>query len=424
MGPTRRTRAIRALRRQRNWTQLATFCAVGLSGYVVNLGVYAPLVELLDASYVTAAVCSFLVAVTNNYVWNRRWTFRHQRGHVAMQGVRFLVVSVVALGANLVCLHALVSVGLPEVAAQALAIVSVTPISFLGNRLWSFRQQRAQAERRRLVVPATAATAPVWLIVPTYNEAENVEAIVELARRVLARDAPEGFRILIVDDGSPDGTGQIADRLAAADPAVGVLHRTGPDGLARAYLAGFAYALERGAGYILQMDADGSHDPVDLARLLTAARDGADLALGSRYVTGGAVCDWGVVRRLVSRGGSWYARAVLGVGVSDLTGGFKCFRAASLAAVDLGSIRSRGYAFQVELTYRVLRAGLRVDEVPIVFRDRQRGESKMSWRIALEAAWLVPRLRRDAPQASATSETGQISVFRPQAAASCRTVDA
>ena len=231
-------------------------------------------------------------------------------------------------------------------------------------------------------------------MLPTYNEAENLESVVRAARATLERAAPEGHRILVVDDASPDGTGALADRIAAQDPTVEVLHRDGRGGLGPAYLAGFARALDGGAGFVFEMDADLSHDPADLARLLDAVRGGADLALGSRYVDGGAVSDWGFVRRCVSRGGSRYARAVLGLDVHDLTGGFKCFRREVLEAIDLPTVRSQGYAFQVELTYRTLRAGFRVVEVPIVFRERVLGRSKMSWRIALEAIWLVPHLRR------------------------------
>jgi dolichol-phosphate mannosyltransferase len=239
-----------------------------------------------------------------------------------------------------------------------------------------------------------------WLILPTYDEAENIEAIVAAARTALATAAPGGYRILVVDDGSPDGTGDIADRLAAEHAEVEVLHRTVREGLGPAYLAGFAHALAGGAAYVLEMDADFSHDPADLARLLAAASD-ADLVLGSRYVAGGGVSDWGRVRRLVSRGGSWYARRVLGLRVRDLTGGFKCFRREVLEAIDLPTVRSRGYAFQVELTHRAVRAGFRVVELPIVFRDRRAGRSKMSWRIASEAALLVPQLRlRSCPRTS------------------------
>ncbi|HEX4363244.1 MAG TPA: polyprenol monophosphomannose synthase [Solirubrobacteraceae bacterium] len=231
-----------------------------------------------------------------------------------------------------------------------------------------------------------------WLILPTFDEAENVAAIVRAARKVLEAAVPGDHRILVVDDGSPDGTGQIADGLAAEHDDVEVLHRPVREGLGPAYLAGFARALDQGAQFVLEMDADFSHDPADLARLLAAAQD-ADLVLGSRYVAGGGVTQWGRVRRTVSRGGSWYASKVLGLDVRDLTGGFKCFRREVLEAIDLPTVRSRGYAFQVELTHRAVRQGFRVVELPIVFRDRELGRSKMSWRIAGEAALLVPQLR-------------------------------
>jgi dolichol-phosphate mannosyltransferase len=232
-----------------------------------------------------------------------------------------------------------------------------------------------------------------WLILPTYNEAENIEAIVVAAGAVLARAARDGFRVLVVDDGSPDGTGQIAEQMSGEHNWLEVLHRTEKSGIGPAYLAGFRHALEGGAGYVLEMDSDFSHDPADLARLLQAIYSGADLALGSRYVPGGGVQDWSLLRRFVSEGGSTYARWVLGLSVRDLTGGFKCFRREVLEAIHFDSVRSRGYAFQVELTYRAVRAGFRVVEVPIIFRDRQHGQSKMSWRIAAEAMWLVPGLR-------------------------------
>jgi dolichol-phosphate mannosyltransferase len=233
-----------------------------------------------------------------------------------------------------------------------------------------------------------------WLILPTYDEAENIEAIVRAADAVLAAAAPEGHRILVVDDDSPDGTGRIADRLAEELPALRVLHRTERQGLGPAYLAGFARALGEDAAFVMEMDSDFSHDPADLARLLAAARGDADLVLGSRYVPGGGVSDWSRTRELISRGGSLYSRTVLGIGVRDVTGGFKCFRADVLRAVDLPSVRSHGYAFQVELTYRAIRQGFRVVEVPITFRERRLGSSKMTWRIAAEAITMVPTLRR------------------------------
>ncbi len=238
---------------------------------------------------------------------------------------------------------------------------------------------------------AYAAVPGAWLILPTYNESENIEAIVGAALEHLGAAAGE-HRILIVDDGSPDGTGEIADRLAAEHPEVEVLHRPGKGGLGPAYLAGFARALAGGADLVLEMDSDFSHDPADLPRLIAAAEK-ADLVLGSRYVAGGGVTDWGLLRRFVSRAGSAYAQVVLGVPVRDLTGGFKCFRRSVLEAIDLDRVHANGYAFQIELTYRASRAGFTITEVPIVFRDRRVGESKMTPRIALEAVWMVPSLR-------------------------------
>ena len=230
-----------------------------------------------------------------------------------------------------------------------------------------------------------------WLVLPTYNEAENIEPIVRAALPHLASTGME-HRVLVVDDGSPDGTGQIADRLAAEIDEVQVLHRTAKEGIGPAYLAGFDVALRGGADLVLEMDSDFSHDPADLARLVAAA-GAADLVLGSRYVPGGGVTDWGLARQAISRGGSLYARLLLGVPVHDLTGGFKCFRREVLEALDLTAIGTDGYGFQIEMTYRAIRAGFRVTEVPIVFRDRRVGSSKMSARIAVEAFWKVPGLR-------------------------------
>ena len=230
-----------------------------------------------------------------------------------------------------------------------------------------------------------------WLVLPTYNEAENVEAIVRAALPHLASAGIE-HRVLVVDDGSPDGTGDIADRLAAEIENVQVLHRARKEGIGPAYLAGFAHAMAGGADLLLEMDADFSHDPADIPRLIGAAGR-ADLVLGSRYVPGGGVTDWGRTRRLISRGGSLYAQILLGVPIHDLTGGFKCFRREVLERLDLQSVGTDGYGFQIEMTYRAIRAGFRVEEVPIVFRDRRVGASKMSARIAVEAFLKVPMLR-------------------------------
>jgi dolichol-phosphate mannosyltransferase len=227
-----------------------------------------------------------------------------------------------------------------------------------------------------------------WLILPTYNEAENIEPFLVAARDKL----PAAARILIVDDGSPDGTGEIADRLAAGQEGLSVLHRPRKEGLGPAYIAGFRAALEGGAGLVIEMDSDFSHEPAYLPRLLEAMGS-ADLAIGSRYVPGGGVGDWGPMRRAISRGGSAYARFVLGLPIHDATAGFKWFRREVLEAIDLDSVQSRGYAFQVELTYRALQRGFRVVEVPIVFRDRRVGSSKMIRAIVAEAIWRVPLLR-------------------------------
>jgi dolichol-phosphate mannosyltransferase len=235
---------------------------------------------------------------------------------------------------------------------------------------------------------ATAARGPAWVVLPTYNEVGNIEPMVEA---VVAK-LPASARVLIVDDNSPDGTGGLADRIAARIEAVSVLHRRRKEGLGPAYIAGFRRALAEGAGYVLEMDADFSHDPAYLPRLLEAG-ERADLAIGSRYVDGGGVREWSALRRAISRGGSAYARLALGLRVRDLTGGFKCFRREVLEAIDLDSIQSRGYAFQVETTYRAVRRGFEVVEVPIVFRDRQVGHSKMDSGVVAEAAWRVPLLR-------------------------------
>ncbi|HUZ15148.1 MAG TPA: polyprenol monophosphomannose synthase [Gaiellaceae bacterium] len=221
---------------------------------------------------------------------------------------------------------------------------------------------------------------------PTYNERENLERMIDAL-------APLGVRVLVVDDNSPDGTGELADRLAAERDWLSVLHRDRKEGLGPAYIAGFREVLSGDADYVLEMDCDFSHDPADVPRLIKACADGADLALGSRYVAGGGTENWGLARRVVSAGGSLYARMLLGLPVRDLTGGFKCFRREVLETIDLAAVEAKGYAFQIELTYRAIQAGFSVVEVPIVFRDRTEGASKMSRGIFLEAVERVPALR-------------------------------
>jgi dolichol-phosphate mannosyltransferase len=226
------------------------------------------------------------------------------------------------------------------------------------------------------------------ICLPTYNERENLEPMV----RALGNLGMEGLEVLVVDDASPDRTGEIADRLAAELPWVHVLHRERKEGLGPAYLAGFRRTLELEADLVFEMDSDFSHDPADVPRLAAAAQD-ADLVLGSRYTEGGGTRNWGFLRRFISRGGSLYAQVLLQLGVRDLTGGFKCYRRVVLETIDLDAISSLGYAFQIETTYRAIRAGFRVVEVPIHFSDRQVGHSKMSKAIVLEAVWKVPLLR-------------------------------
>ena len=226
------------------------------------------------------------------------------------------------------------------------------------------------------------------ICLPTYNERENLESMLRALGAVLGPDD----RVLVIDDSSPDGTGEEAERLAAELRFVDVLHRERKEGLGPAYLAGFRRALDTGAELVLEMDCDFSHDPADVPRLIDAAAK-ADLVLGSRYVKGGGTRNWSLLRRAISSGGSLYARVLLGVRIRDLTGGFKCYRRAVLEAIELETISARGYAFQIETTYRALRAGFRVQEIPITFADRQVGGSKMSKKIVLEAIWKVPLIR-------------------------------
>jgi len=226
------------------------------------------------------------------------------------------------------------------------------------------------------------------IVMPTYNEVDNLAAILP----AIHGELPEAH-ILVVDDGSPDGTGRLADQLSSRDPRIHVLHRSGKLGLGTAYIAGFRYALAHGYQYVFEMDADFSHDPRYLPALLASGQRGIGLTLGSRYVKGGGTRNWGLGRQLISRGGGLYARTILGIKVRDMTAGYRCYRREVLAALDLHAIRSEGYSFQIEMTYRVIQAGFRVEEIPIVFEDRRVGQSKMSRRIFMEALLAVWRLR-------------------------------
>ena len=283
-----------------------------------------------------------------------------------------------AAGSPVVTGAAAVSPAIPEVPAGPVPVVPAvaTPT----------------ADQPDLVAREVASVGTgAWVVLPTYNERENLEGIA-----VAILEALPGARLLVVDDSSPDGTGDLADRIAATDPRVRVHHRPGKQGLGRAYLDGFGVALGGGAGIVIQMDADWSHDPAALPGLIAPIGDGrADLVIGSRYTKGGAVTDWGIVRRVISRGGSVFARLVLGLSPHDLTGGFKAWRAPTLEAVPFDGVRAGGYVFQIEMTYRASLLGARIAEVPITFRDRRLGQSKMSRRIIVEALFVVLRLRWD-----------------------------
>jgi dolichol-phosphate mannosyltransferase len=239
--------------------------------------------------------------------------------------------------------------------------------------------------------PAPATGEGTWVILPTYNEADNLPAIGPAILEVLP-----GATLLVVDDASPDGTGRLADEMSTADPRIRVLHRAAKQGLGRAYLDGFRVALAGGARTIVQMDADWSHDPAALPALIgPVVRGEADLVVGSRYTPGGGVVDWGMGRRLISRGGSIFARSVLALEPHDLTGGFKAWNSATLAGIPFEGVHAGGYVFQIEMTFRASRAGARIREVPITFRDRRVGQSKMSRRIVVEALVVVLVLRWD-----------------------------
>ncbi|GAB4207655.1 MAG: polyprenol monophosphomannose synthase [Roseiflexaceae bacterium] len=247
--------------------------------------------------------------------------------------------------------------------------------------------QTAQAPVRATASTAAVAVADCTVVIPTYNEHENIGRLLPLILR------EPRFRVLVVDDGSPDGTGALVAELARGEPRIGLLSRQGKLGLGTAYVAGFRRALAEGAEFIFEMDADFSHDPSYLASLLAATEAGNDLTIGSRYVRGGGTTDWGLLRQFISRGGNLYAGLILGLPVADATGGFRCYRRRVLETIDLGAVRSNGYSFQIEMAYRTIRAGFRIGEVPIIFPDRRVGTSKMSSRIVWEALINVWRMR-------------------------------
>jgi len=372
-------------------TEIFRFCVVGGVGFLVNLLVYSACIWMLGLPPAVAATCAFCIAVFNNYVLNRSWTFQ-TAPRFAGQGFRFFAIALLGLALNLVLLGMLTDAGVKEIPAQVIALILVTPVTFALNKLWTFEHRPTvlarNLDKSRALRPRPRA---VCICVPTYNEAENVQAFVEALVDEFDRYRVNGT-VLVVDDASPDGTGEIAQELARRDPRVAVLHRQQKGGLGSAYQAGFRWALEHHFEVVGQMDCDFSHDPRALPDLLHASRM-ADLVIGSRYVPGGRIENWPLSRRLISRSGSLYASTMLGVPVRDFTGGFKCFRREVLEQLPFESAGAKGYGFQIEMTYRAVRAGFRVMEVPIVFRDRVAGQSKMSLAIAGEAALLVFRLR-------------------------------
>jgi len=370
----------------------ARFAAVGGLGYATNIAVFMLLVGT-GAHHIAAAGAAWTIAALQNFGLNRAWTFRDGRAPVVGQGVRFFGVSLVALAANLLVLTALVGGGTPLVLAQVLAVAAALPVNYAGSRRWAFRRGAAPAPAATRVYaphPAPERLRAVFCV-PTYNERRNLRPMVEALREALGPDD----LVVVVDDGSPDGTGALADHLADTTGFVHVLHRPAKEGLGRAYLEGFRYALGLGARLVGEIDCDFSHDPHDVPRLIAAAEENG-LALGSRYAAGGSAPGLGTARRLVSQGGNVYARAVLGLGVHDLTGGFKCYRRDVLESIDLDSVRSNGYTFQIETTFRAARRAFRPAEVPIEFGERAEGASKMSAPIAVEALWKVPALRLSA----------------------------
>jgi dolichol-phosphate mannosyltransferase len=365
------------------------FAAVGGLGYVVNLVLFALLVRA-GADALPAAVTSWTVAALHNYTLNRCWTFREARGPTARQGAQFLLVSLGGLAVNLLVLELLVVLGTPHLLAQALALAAALPVNFAGSRLWVFGPAAPEAAAPARVYAPGRKPDRVRAVVciPTYNERRNLEPMLLALEEILGPDDVA----LVIDDGSPDGTGALADHLADRLGFVQVLHRPAKQGLGRAYREGFRHALGLGCAYAVELDCDFSHDPRDIPRLIAAAR-GSGLALGSRYVEGGSADGLRGLRRLLSRGGSLYSRLVLGVKTRDLTGGFKCYRRDVLEAIDPDTLSASGYAFQIEGTYRAARAGFPAAEVPIDFGDRKEGASKMSGAIAAEALWRVPWMR-------------------------------
>jgi dolichol-phosphate mannosyltransferase len=380
------------------WGRAARFGAVGAAGVVVNTLALLALTRGAGLAEWQASPLATEAAIVGNFLLNDAWTFRDARGGAT--ATRLLRYNGVALGGMAITVAVLCLLtrvfGADLLPANLAAVACATAWNYIVNSRWTWAATRAQ------VAPVPAhpreenSAMRTLVIIPTYNERENIGRLIPA---ILEQD--ERFDVLVVDDGSPDGTGQVARSMSIRSHRVNLLQRPDKQGLGTAYLAGFRRALSWGYHSVVEMDADFSHSPADLPRLVAPVRAGeADIVLGSRWAKGGGTRGWPLRRRLLSRGGSLYARAVLGVGVRDLTGGFKCFSRRALHTLELDAVRSNGYSFQIELTYRAIRAGLRVIEVPIVFTERERGVSKMSGAIVREALGMVWRLRLESAPAA------------------------
>lgn len=381
---------VRRLLGAESLSELVRFGLVGASGVAVNTGFLYVYHGLLGWALIPASVLAVEAAIVNNFLWNDRWTFS-ARDKTPYRFFRFNLVSLGGLAVNTLVLALVVTVTrIHYLVANLVAIAAAMAWNFAANSRWTWRSADRAQPRPHFTKGETMTDDLV--IVPTYNEAANIESLVS---QILDQGP---FSILIVDDRSPDGTGRIANALAHENRGrVAVLHRQSKDGLGSAYRAGFGHALGNGASRIYQMDADFSHDPETLPALREELVAGADLVIGSRYVQGGGVVGWPWWRKALSRGGSIYAGAILGLPVHDLTGGFKGWRRETLEAIIPEETRSNGYAFQIETTYRATLAHARVEELPIRFTDRELGASKMGWPIVFEAVRVVPILRMRRP---------------------------
>ncbi len=387
--------------------QFARFCVVGSLNAIIDF-VVLDLLLWLYPSNDTGKILLFnsiavLLAATNSFFWNKYWTFRNGKPITLSEIGRFVVIAGTTAALN-DALILLLSKIFPGVMASSLlganllklgAIIGTTSVSFFGMRLWVFWQKRQHVAATLLPVDDALLKTPVsnaLIIIPTYNESENLPLLL----RGIFSHAP-AVDVLIVDDNSPDGTGKLAEEFAQRDVRVHVLHRAGKLGLGTAYIAGFKYAIAHNYDAAFEMDADFSHDPRYLPDFLDAIQQ-ADLVIGSRYIAGGDTPNWSLMRRLISGIGNAFARFMLGISVHDCTGGYRCYRRHVLQSIDLDSVRSRGYAFQIELTQRVLRQQFKIVETPIVFMDRRLGSSKMSRKIVIEALTFVIHTRFSPPQ--------------------------